>query len=179
MTSSATAYAGVPDAFGRLWTPHRMVYIDGENKPKSASSSDCPFCLAPQRSDEEGLIVHRGRYCYVVMNLYPYSSGHMLVCPYRHISLYKDATSDEINEMAVLTQQAIRTAEVVMNPAGFNIGINQGDIAGAGIAAHLHQHIVPRWKGDANFLPVIGRTRAVPQLIGDGRTLLADHWQGE
>lgn len=167
-------YPGVPDAFQRLWTPHRMVYIDGEGKPRNAG--ECPFCVSPTKADDEGLIVHRGEHAFVVMNLFPYNPGHLLVCPYRHVAGYVDATAEETREIAELTQQAIRTLTRVSGPAGFNLGINQGDVAGAGIAMHLHQHVVPRWQGDANFLPIVGQTKAVPQLLDDARQRLADAW---
>ena len=166
---------GVPDAFQRLWTPHRMVYIEGEGKPKG--DSDCPFCTSPRRSDEDGVIVARGEHAFVVMNLFPYSPGHLLVCPYRHVADYTDLTDDEAREVAELTQQAMRALRTVSKPHGFNLGMNQGDVAGAGIAMHLHQHVVPRWQGDMNFMPVVAQTRALPQLLGDARTLLAEAWQ--
>ncbi|MDO5083718.1 HIT domain-containing protein [Arachnia propionica] len=165
---------GVPDAFQRLWTPHRMVYISGEAKPRD--ESECPFCTAPRRSDAEGLIVTRGEHAFVVMNLFPYSPGHLLVCPYRHVSGYVSATPEETREIAELTQQAIATLTRVSRPAGFNIGMNQGEVAGAGIAAHLHQHVVPRWGGDMNFMPIIAQTRVLPQLLGDARQQLAEAW---
>ena len=111
-----------------------------------------------------------------MLNLYPYSPGHVLVCPYRHVADYPDLTEAETHEVAALTQQAMRTVRSVSGAQGFNIGMNQGSIAGAGIAAHLHQHVVPRWGGDANFMPVIGRTKVLPQLLGDTRTLLAKAW---
>jgi ATP adenylyltransferase len=167
---------GVPDAFQRLWTPHRMVYIDGENKPSDATQGQCPFCREPSRPHDESLIVHRGEAAFVVMNLYPYSPGHLLVCPYRHVSDYTELTPSEVTEVAGLTQRAMTVIRSVSHPAGFNLGINQGDVAGAGIAAHLHQHVVPRWQGDMNFLPVIAQTKAVPQLLGDTRDLLAHAW---
>ncbi len=168
-------HAGVPDSFQRLWTPHRMVYIDGEGKPKNAG--ECPFCASPQKDDADGLIVHRGEHAFVVMNLFPYNPGHLLVCPYRHVSGYVDATQDEVREIAELTRQAIRTLTAVSSPAGFNVGMNQGEVAGAGIAMHLHQHVVPRWQGDANFLPIVGQTKALPQLLDDARQRLAEAWQ--
>lgn len=167
---------GVPDSLQRLWTPHRMVYIGGENKPSDASAGQCPFCRAPARSDEDGLIVHRGLWAYVVLNLYPYSPGHLLVCPYRHFSDYTDTTEEEAAEIARLSQQAMTVMRRVSHPQGFNLGINQGDVAGAGIAAHLHQHVVPRWLGDMNFLPVVAQTRALPQLLSQTRALLAQAW---
>ncbi len=171
----AASLPGVPDAFQRLWTPHRMVYINGEGKPKDAAQ--CPFCSSPGRDDADGLVVHRGEHAFVVMNLYPYSPGHLLVCPYRHVADYTDLTTDETREVAELTQQAMRVVRRVSGPDGFNLGMNQGAVAGAGISMHLHQHVVPRWGGDMNFLPIVAQTRAVPQLLGDARQLLADAWR--
>ncbi len=173
---SAADLPGVPDAFQRLWTPHRMVYIGGENKPADGSPRECPFCRAPRRSDDEGLIVRRGESAYVVLNLYPYSPGHMLVCPYRHVSDFTDLTDEEAREVTALSQQAMRVVRAVSAPAGFNLGINQGAVAGAGIAAHLHQHVVPRWLGDVNFLPIVAQTKALPQLLGQTRELIANAW---
>ena len=168
--------AGAPDAFQRLWTPHRMVYIGGENKPVDDTAGSCPFCLAPGRDDAEGLVVHRGELAYVVMNLYPYSPGHLLVCPYRHISDYTAATADERAELGSLTATAMAVVRSVSHPAGFNVGMNLGEVAGAGIAAHLHQHVVPRWRGDSNFLPIVGQTRALPQLLEETRRAVQQAW---
>lgn len=170
---------GEPDAFQRLWTPHRIAYIKGENKPPSGDEADCPFCQIPAMNDAEGLIVYRGEAAYVVLNLYPYNAGHILVCPYRHVADYTDLTDGETAEVAALTQQSMRVLRVVSQPSGFNLGINQGAIAGAGISAHLHQHVVPRWGGDSNFLPVIGQTKTIPQLLGETRELLAAAWSEE
>ncbi len=171
--------AGVPDAFERLWTPHRMAYIGGQDKPTDADAGPgCPFCRIPSLSDEDGLVVARGETAYVVMNLYPYNSGHVLVCPYRHVADYTDLTDDEVADVATLTQTAMRVLRAVSGPHGFNLGMNQGDVAGAGIAAHLHQHVVPRWGGDSNFLPIVGRSRALPELLGDTRARLAAAWPG-
>jgi ATP adenylyltransferase len=175
---AAEDYAGDPDAFGRLWTPHRLVYIRGENKPPNADEGrDCPFCRAPGDADEERLIVARGQRVYAVLNLYPYNSGHLLVVPYRHVADYVDLSTAELDEFGEFTQRALRTLASVMAPHGYNIGMNQGAVAGAGIAAHLHQHVVPRWGGDTNFMPVVARTRVLPQLLADAREALADAWQ--
>ena len=169
-------HEGAPQAFQRLWTPHRMVYIGGQNKPSDDTPAQCPFCTGPARSDEESLIVYRGETSYVIMNLYPYNTGHLLVCPYRHISDLTEATAAERVEISELTATAMSVVRSVSYPHGFNLGMNQGEVAGAGIAAHLHQHIVPRWKGDANFMPIIGRTKPVPQLLGQQRDMLAAAW---
>jgi ATP adenylyltransferase len=170
------AGVGHPDELDRLWTPHRMAYIRGENKPADASAGECPFCRVPSLPDDEGLVVHRGDLAYVVLNLYPYAPGHLMVCPFRHVADYTDITDDEVGEIADLTRQGMRVIRSVSGAEGFNIGMNQGHIAGAGIAAHLHQHVVPRWPGDQNFMPIIGRTKTLPELLSDTRRLLAEAW---
>jgi ATP adenylyltransferase len=174
-TVEAGDMAGVADGFERLWTPHRIAYIRGERPAKEAGEG-CPFCVAPTREDGAGLIVRRGTHCYVVMNLFPYNPGHILICPYRHVSLYVDLTEEETLEFTSLTKAGLAALQAASQPAGFNIGMNQGEIAGAGVAAHLHQHIVPRWGGDANFLPIIAQTKAVPMLIEDVRRQLVEVW---
>jgi ATP adenylyltransferase len=180
-TEVAPAYefAGVPDAFQRLWTPHRMTYIGGEGKPVSDAAHHCPFCELPSRPDSEGLIVARGELVYAVLNLYPYNPGHLMTVPYRHIADFTELRTDEAAEMSVFLQRAMTALRQVAGPSGFNIGINQGAVGGAGIAAHLHQHVVPRWGGDMNFMPIVARTRVLPQLLGETRKLLADAWQGQ
>ncbi len=166
-------FAGSPDGFERLWTPHRMVYITGERPTDEAG---CPFCTAPGRDDAAGLIVHRGRHAYAVLNLFPYNPGHILICPYRHVSLYVDLTGPETSEFTALTKTAIHALRLSSAPHGFNLGMNQGAVAGAGVAAHLHQHVVPRWGGDANFLPIVARTKALPALLEDVRQALVAVW---
>jgi ATP adenylyltransferase len=170
---------GGPDELERLWTPYRMAYLRGENKPADESAGECPFCRIPAADeDERYLVVHRGDLAYAVLNLYPYAPGHLMVCPYRHIADYTDTTVAEAAEIAALTKVAMRTLREVSNAEGFNVGMNQGAAGGAGIAAHLHQHVVPRWVGDQNFMPVIGKTKTLPQLLQDTRALLADAWDG-
>jgi ATP adenylyltransferase len=168
---------GVTDELDRLWTPYRMAYIRGESKPADDSAGECPFCrIGASDQDEPVLVVHRGESAYAVLNLYPYAPGHLMVCPYRHVADYTDLDEAETREVAALTQAAMRTLRAVSEAQGFNIGMNQGAVAGAGIAAHLHQHVVPRWSGDQNFMPIIGRTKTLPQLLTDTRQLLADAW---
>ena len=170
---SLDGFAAVPDAFQRLWTPHRIAYIECGQQPAKDS---CPFCVAPTLSDEQALIVARGEHAFVLLNLFPYNSGHLLVCPYRHVSTYDEATADEVAEIASLTQTAMRVLTATSGAQGYNIGMNQGQLAGAGIADHLHQHIVPRWEHDANFFPIIAKTKALPQLLGEVRATVAAAW---
>jgi ATP adenylyltransferase len=157
-----------------------MVYLRGEGKPDTQEAGEqCPFCRAPGLPDEESLVVARGAEVFVVMNLYPYNAGHVMVCPYRHVADYTDLSASEVAELGAYTQQAMRVIRTVSGAHGFNIGMNQGAVSGAGIAGHLHQHVVPRWGGDSNFMPVIGGTKVIPQLLTDTRDLLADAWDGE
>ncbi len=169
------AFAGDPDGWERLWTPHRMAYIEGD-RPSPVAGTGCPFCDAPQRDDDDSLIVHRGELCYAVLNLFPYNPGHLLICPYRHVPGYIDLDGDELAEFTTMTREGIRALTAALSPMGFNLGMNQGEVAGAGVAAHLHQHIVPRWGGDSNFFPIVARTKAMPTLLGDTRRKVADAW---
>ena len=156
-----------------------MAYISGEALPSAAdlaTEQGCPFCRAQRGPDEDGLVVARGASVFAVLNLYPYNPGHLMVLPYRHIADYPDLDPAETIEFAQFSQLAMRVIRSVSAPHGFNLGMNQGAVAGAGIAAHLHQHVVPRWGGDTNFMPVIGRTKTLPQLLGETRTLLAQAW---
>jgi len=168
--------AGMPDAWARLWAPHRLEYLRGENRPLDSNDIACPFCAIPEKSDEEGLIVHRGKTAYVVMNLYPYNPGHLLVCAFRHVADLTDLHEEERNEISALTAHAMKTIRKVSAPEGFNLGMNQGAISGAGVAAHIHQHVVPRWSGDANFMPIIGKTKVMPQLLHLTRDELSAAW---
>lgn len=174
MSEFLDSMSGMGDGFERLWTPHRMVYLQNGQQPPD---DECPFCLMPGLSDEDGLIVYRGKTCFVLLNLFPYNAGHMLVCPYRHVDTYDKATQEETAEIAALTQIAMRTLKKVSGTHGFNIGMNQGQVAGAGIAGHLHQHIVPRWSNDSNFFPIIAQTKAMPRLLGEVRETIAKNWE--
>ncbi len=166
------------DAWERLYTPHRMVYLRGEGKPVSEEPGDgCPFCRAPGMPTDEGLVVARGEHVYAVLNLYPYNAGHLMVCPYRHVADYPDLSTAEVAELGAFTQKSMTVLRAVSGAHGFNIGMNQGAVSGAGIAAHLHQHVVPRWGGDTNFMPIVGATKVIPQLLEDTRALLATEWE--
>ncbi|WP_136089228.1 HIT family protein [Auritidibacter ignavus] len=166
---------GTPDRLDRLWTPHRMAYVKrGQGQVKDEAS--CPFCAGPSRSDEDSLIVARGEHCYVLMNLYPYNPGHLLVCPYRHVPDYTDLTIEETAEFGRLSQIGMVVLRRVSRAQGYNLGMNQGKVGGAGIAAHLHQHIVPRFGGDGNFMPIIAQTKALTQTLAEMRELIAEDW---
>jgi ATP adenylyltransferase len=174
--------AGVPDGIERLWMPHRMAYIKGGSQTHGSGSGDrddCPFCRVPGLPDEEGLVVARGELTFAVLNLYPYNGGHVMICPYRHVADYTDLTEPETAEFSANTKRAITALRAASGAQGFNVGMNLGGVAGAGIAGHLHQHVVPRWGGDTNFMPVVGRTKVLPELLADTRKLLADAWPAD
>lgn len=166
----------MPDRWQRLWAPHRMEYLKGENRPLLDNQVSCPFCDIPKMSDEDGLIVHRGISAYVVLNLYPYNAGHLLICTYRHIADLTQLSEQERSEISELTTHAMITLRKVSAPAGFNLGMNQGVISGAGVADHIHQHVVPRWSGDINFMPIIGQTKVMPVLLAQTRSEIAQAW---
>lgn len=167
---------GVPDAFQRLWNPHRIAYLK-RGQDQVTGSGDCPFCVAPRRDDAESLIVHRGTRCFVVLNLYPYNPGHLLICPYRHVPDLTDLGPQESAEFTRLAQVAMTALRRVAKAQGFNVGLNQGKVGGAGIAAHLHQHVVPRWGGDGNFLPIIAETKNMSQTLGETHQMLSQAWR--
>jgi ATP adenylyltransferase len=178
MIAEAQDGVGAPDALQRLWTPHRMAYIKrGDTSGPAGGGGRCPFCRIITMYDVEGLVIARGGTVYAVLNLYPYNPGHLMVVPYRHVADYPDLTIQEMTELAAFTQRAMLASRRAAAPHGFNIGINQGSVAGAGIAAHLHQHVVPRWGGDANFMPVVGGTKVLPQLLAETHALLVDAWK--
>ena len=167
---------GIPDNWQRLWAPHRLDYLRGENRPLEGNDSPCPFCRIPSLDDVDGLIVFRGTLSFVVMNLYPYNPGHLLICAYRHVADLTDLSVDERSEITELTSHSMTTIRKVSSPQGFNLGMNQGAISGAGVAEHIHQHVVPRWGGDANFMPIIGKTKVLPQLLSQTREEIVAAW---
>ena len=170
-----TPETGLPDAWIRLWTPHRGQYLQDVRSDGTVDQS-CPFCSAPKVSEEDSLVVFKGTHNYVVLNLYPYNAGHLLIAPYRHFSDYTSVTKDESDEMSELTRKAMSVLRKASGAQGFNIGMNQGPVAGTSVADHLHQNIVPRWGGDTNFMPIIGRAKSIPQLLKDTQVLLANAW---
>ncbi|CAN5227910.1 HIT domain-containing protein [soil metagenome] len=160
------------DHFGRLWTPWRMDYIRDPGRGEG-----CPFCLSD--SADRDRVLHRGDSAFVILNAYPYNPGHLMVIPYTHTDDYATLTLAETYEIADLTQRAIRALRAAVSPHAFNVGMNLGTVAGAGIADHLHQHVVPRWGGDTNFMPVVGQTRVLPQLMEDTYALLKPAFDAE
>lgn len=167
--------SGAPDALQRLWTPYRMAYIAGERSEDRHVPAGCPFCAMQEPRDGD-LVVHRGDHVFAVLNLHPYNPGHLMVLPYRHIGDLVELSSEEAAELHQVTTHAVETLKNVSNPDAFNIGLNLGSAAGGSLSAHLHQHVVPRWTGDANFITVIGQTKTLPQLLEDTASLLVEAW---
>ncbi len=145
----------------RIWSPWRLEYVQGE-KP-----SGCIFCDKPRETnDVENLIIMRGRLCFVMLNRYPYNNGHLMVVPYTHMSMPTELDAETLAEMMSLVNVSIEVLREAMHPDGFNLGMNLGAAAGAGIRDHVHMHVVPRWTGDTNFMPVIGDTRVIVEGLG-------------
>ncbi len=159
----------------RLWTPWRMEYILDDSK-----SSECVFCDKPKEDDDRGnLILHRGEKTFVIMNRYPYNNGHLLITPYSHVRAISDLSAGEICEMTMEMQRSIGILKKVMNPDGFNIGMNLGKAAGSGIDDHIHLHVVPRWNGDTNFMPVFSDVRVMPEHLDDTYMKLLELYKEE
>jgi ATP adenylyltransferase len=161
-----------PDGLERLWTPYRMAYVRSDT-----TADGCPFCRIPQGVDEDNLVVARGAATYAVLNLHPYNPGHLMVLPYRHVADLEDLTDSEAGELMAFTRQAVVTMKRIAAPHAFNVGLNLGHVAGGSLAEHLHQHVVPRWGGDANFIAVVGQTKVIPQLLAETRDQLAQAWE--
>jgi ATP adenylyltransferase len=143
-----------------LWTPWRSTYM------KAKKEGRCVFCEAlASEQDEQELIVHRGRHSFVILNRYPYTSGHLMIAPYAHVSRLNDATLDALNEITSLAQRAEEILAEAYHPDGMNLGMNLGRAAGAGIAEHIHMHMLPRWNGDANFMTSVAGTRIIPESL--------------
>jgi ATP adenylyltransferase len=148
----------------RLWAPWRMEYIGSAREGKDEG---CLFCEKPKEGDDEkALILARTDLSFAMLNAYPYNSGHLMVAPFRHVGDLEEVKDDESLDMQQLLQRCINALKEAMQPEGFNIGMNLGVVAGAGIPDHLHWHVVPRWTGDTNFMPVVGQTKVLPELLG-------------
>ena len=145
----------------RLWSPWRLAYVSGTGRSSRPGTDDCIFCAAG-----EDLVLARGRACYVVLNLYPYNNGHLMVVPYRHVPTLKATSLEERSELMRLTRHAEMALEESYRPDGINVGVNLGRPAGAGIVDHLHIHLVPRWTGDTSFISVVGNVRVLPEDLG-------------
>jgi ATP adenylyltransferase len=150
----------------RLWAPWRLEYVQGER------SSECIFCLGSEDEDRSRLVLHRGRWCFIIMNRFPYSNGHLMVAPLRHVADPGQLSSEEAAELHRLTVGCRDLLRDCCRAEGFNIGMNLGTVAGAGVADHLHQHIVPRWAGDTNFMPVFADVRVIPQHLQETYAML-------
>src|SRR6266540_7340347 len=147
----------------RIWAPWRLPYVKDASKD---SESECIFCTKPAEEDDEAnLIVHRGRLCFVILNIFPYTNGHLMIAPYAHLAALPDLDTDTTAEMMALAQRAMTVLDEQYSPHGYNAGLNQGRVAGAGYEGHIHLHVVPRWAGDTNYMPVLADTRVMPQSL--------------
>ncbi len=159
-----------------LWSPWRIRYILGEKQ------KGCVFCdafAADPLSDRENLVLYRGKYCGVIMNLYPYNNGHLMIIPYAHQPTFEGLSADALVEVMELVNRCVATLRAAMNAEGFNIGANLGRIAGAGIGDHVHMHVVPRWAGDTNFITTLGEVRCIPESLQDSYDRLKSVWGRE
>lgn len=155
----------------RLWAPWRLDYIKG---PKP---DECIFCAKPEEDDDRANhIVQRGEHCFAILNAFPYNNGHLMIAPYRHVPSVEELEPDALLELMTMSQSALAALRGAYEPEGFNLGINQGKVAGAGVEHHIHQHIVPRWGADTNFMPVIANTRVLPQSLDDSYESVTGAW---
>lgn len=155
----------------RLWTPWRMAYIKGAERHET-----CIFCDLPaQDSDEANLILARGSLAFVILNKFPYNPGHLMIAPFRHVAEMEQLSAEELADIGDWTQRCIEALKATTAPHGFNVGINQGVAAGAGIVDHIHAHVVPRWGGDTNFMTTVGETKVLPELLAETYAKLKPH----
>jgi ATP adenylyltransferase len=147
----------------RIWAPWRLPYVKDASKD---SESECIFCSKPAEDDDAAsLIVHRGELCFVILNLFPYTNGHLMIAPFEHVPTLPELDDETIAELMALAQRAMVVLDREYSPHGYNVGFNQGRVAGAGLEHHIHMHVVPRWGGDTNFMPVLADTRVMPQSL--------------
>ena len=160
----------------RIWAPWRLKYVKGA---KDDAGGECIFCAKPgqgEEHDEENLIVHRGERCFVILNLFPYTNGHLMVAPYEHVPTLPDMDPETLAELMALAQRAMVVLDEKYAPHGYNVGFNQGRVAGAGFEHHIHMHVVPRWGGDTNFMTAVAETRVLPEDIRTSWQKLKDAW---
>jgi ATP adenylyltransferase len=158
----------------RIWAPWRLEYVKDASKDKE---SECIFCAALEAGeDEANLIVRRGERSFVILNKFPYTNGHLMVAPYEHIATLQGLDEETLAEIMSLAQGGIAALETSYSPHGYNVGFNQGRVAGAGVEHHIHMHVVPRWGGDTNFMPVLGDTRVMNQTLEDSFATLKEAW---
>jgi len=157
-----------------IWSPWRSEYIKSFTKPHRERI--CLFCTLPKKEDKEGYIIYRGKRAYVVLNAFPYNSGHLMIVPYRHVSSLEYLDDDELFELVKLVKKSIAVLKEALKPDGINVGVNIGRAAGAGIEFHVHIHVVPRWAGDANFMPIIGNAKSLPVTLDETYRLLRTFW---
>jgi ATP adenylyltransferase len=156
-----------------LWSPWRYEYIKSTTMKHKG---ECVLCNIPRKSDDEAHIIYRGKKAYIVLNAYPYNTGHIMIVPYRHVDSLEKLDGEEIQEVALLIQASLKTLRKALNPEGFNIGVNIGRAAGAGIHEHVHIHVVPRWTGDSNFMTVVGATKTLPLNLEETYRILKSTW---
>jgi ATP adenylyltransferase len=162
-----------------LWTPWRRSYLQGDDKPEGEGQAACIFCVSAKAeagcvADE--LIVKRGQHGFVILNRYPYNNGHLMVVPYLHVPSLESLDAPTLAELMLLVKQSLAALRAVYNPHAFNLGVNIGGAAGAGIVDHVHFHVVPRWSGDTNFMSVVGQTRVIPEELADTCQRLGGAW---
>ena len=162
-------------SFKILWNPWRFEYIKTTTKPRK--EEECILCELPRRGDREALILYRGKYAYVTLNAYPYNSGHLMIVPYRHVPSIEELNDEELLELLKLVVKSMKVLRNSFSPDGFNIGVNIGRAAGAGIEDHVHIHVVPRWVGDSNFMAIIASTKNLPISLDETYELLRSTWE--
>jgi ATP adenylyltransferase len=159
----------------RIWAPWRLAYVKDASKD---SSEECIFCAALEAGDDEAnLIVHRGERSFVILNKFPYTNGHLMVAPYEHLATLPGLDAETVAEIMAFAQRAMTVLEERYSPHGYNVGFNQGRVAGAGVEHHIHMHVVPRWGGDTNFMPVLADTRVMPQSLEQSYEALAGSFE--
>jgi len=158
----------------RIWAPWRLTYVKDASKD---ADEGCIFCTKPAEDDDRGnLIVHRDERCFVILNKFPYTNGHLMVAPYEHLPSLPELDAETTTEMMALAKRAMVVLDETYGPQGYNAGLNQGRVAGAGFEGHIHLHVVPRWAGDTNYMPVLADTRVMPQSLEESYDALEDEF---